>query len=103
MKNVKLPPVVIVRDFAGMLGMPVTKVIQQLMKAGILATQNERLDFETAAIIAEELGFRATLEDMSKGELRDVEKVSDRVRAILDCDSVELQTASAGRCRNGTR
>ena len=52
-----------------MLGMPVTKVIQQLMKAGILATQNERLDFETAAIIAEELGFRAALEDMSKGEL----------------------------------
>lgn len=89
LKNVKLPPVVIVRDFAGMLGMPVTKVIQQLMKAGILATQNERLDFETAAIIAEELGFRATLEDMSKGELQDVEKVSDRVRAILDCDSAE--------------
>ncbi|MBI4139286.1 translation initiation factor IF-2 N-terminal domain-containing protein, partial [Candidatus Uhrbacteria bacterium] len=89
LKLVKLPPVVVVRDFAGMLNLPVTKVIQQLMKAGILAAQNERLDFETAAIIAEELGFKAQPEDESTGEQKEAEQVSDRVRAILECDAPE--------------
>ena len=50
--DVVLPSVMTVRDFAGALNLPVTKVIQQLMKAGILASQNERIDFTTAAIIS---------------------------------------------------
>lgn len=62
LRSVALPPVIVVRDFAGTLGLPVTRVIQELMKAGILAAQNERLDYETAAIIAEDLGFRASPE-----------------------------------------
>jgi translation initiation factor IF-2 len=65
-KTVALPHVIIVRELAGRLSLPVTKVIQELMRAGILASQNERLDFETAAIIAEELGFQATLEEETK-------------------------------------
>jgi translation initiation factor IF-2 len=59
LRPVKIPEVVIVRDFAGLLNLPVTRVILELMRNGVLAAQNERLDFETAAIIAEELGFKA--------------------------------------------
>ncbi len=59
LRPVKIPPVLIVRELAGLLSLPVTRVIQELMRNGVLAAQNERLDFETAAIIAEELGFKA--------------------------------------------
>ncbi len=45
-----------VRDFASALGVPVTKIIIHLMKNGIMAAQNERIDFETASIIAEDFG-----------------------------------------------
>ncbi|MBU1348803.1 GTP-binding protein, partial [Patescibacteria group bacterium] len=57
------------------------------MRAGILAAQNERLDFETTAIIAEELGFKASreVEDTSK----EAEIVDDRVKRILESDKPE--------------
>ncbi|MFA5935616.1 MAG: translation initiation factor IF-2 [Patescibacteria group bacterium] len=89
LKGVLLPQMIIVRDFAGRLNLPVTKVIQQLMKAGILATQNERLDFETASIIAEELGFKATLEENKSEDGVDVVQASDRVKEILESGNAE--------------
>ena len=44
------------------LKLPVTRLIGELMKNGIMATINERLDFDTAQIIIEELGLDITLE-----------------------------------------
>ncbi len=46
-----------VRDFAEALNMPIAKVMQELMRSGILASLNERIDFETATIVAEDLGY----------------------------------------------
>lgn len=54
---VKLPHVMTVRDFSVLLNIPVTKLIQTLMNNGILAAMNEKIDFDTASIIAEDLGF----------------------------------------------
>lgn len=56
--SIKLPQVVNVRDFAARISLPVTRIIGELMKNGILASMNERIDFETASIIAEDLGFK---------------------------------------------
>ncbi|OGH62146.1 MAG: translation initiation factor IF-2 [Candidatus Magasanikbacteria bacterium RIFCSPHIGHO2_01_FULL_50_8] len=61
-KTATLPAVVTVRDFAAALGLPVTTIISELMKNGILASLNERIDFETATVIAEDLGFAVQLE-----------------------------------------
>ena len=47
---------------AEQLKLPVTRLIGELFKNGIMATINERLDFETAQIIIEELGLDITLE-----------------------------------------
>ncbi len=44
------------------LHLPVTRLISELMKNGIMATINERLDFDTAQIIVGELGIDVTLE-----------------------------------------
>jgi len=54
---VKLPHVMTVRDFSVLLNIPVTKLIQVLMNNGILAALNEKIDFDSASIIAEDLGF----------------------------------------------
>lgn len=56
--SIKLPKVVNVRDFAARVNLPITRIISELMKNGILASMNERIDFETASIIAEDLGFK---------------------------------------------
>lgn len=87
-KEIILPAVIVVRDLAGRLGLPVTRVIQQLMKAGILASQNERLDFETSAIIAEELGFSAKQEE-AKTDTSDQSQAQDRMREIINAEQEE--------------
>jgi translation initiation factor IF-2 len=52
-----VPEVIGVGEFAEKLGLPVTRVIAELMKNGVMATINEQIDFDTAAIIGSELGF----------------------------------------------
>lgn len=56
-ETVFLPDLITVRDFAETLNMSVTQIITELMKNGILANQNQNIDFDTAAILAEEMGF----------------------------------------------
>lgn len=82
-REVALPPVLAVREFAGKLGLPVTGVIQQLMKAGILASQNERIDYTTAAIIAEELGFVVSPESEGEKESEKFEESENKLKGIL--------------------
>ncbi|MBE7525138.1 translation initiation factor IF-2 [candidate division WWE3 bacterium] len=88
LKPVRIPPVVIVRDLAGSMGIPVTRLIQELMKNGILAAQNERLDFDTAAIIAEELGYRAEAEERVPEAPERVEAL-DRLKEITSEETQE--------------
>lgn len=56
-KIVNIPQIITVRDFAVRLNIPITVVIAELMKNGIMATINESIDFDTAVIIADELGY----------------------------------------------
>lgn len=56
--EVRVPAVVAVKDFAAILGLPINKVLMELMKNGVLASMNERIDFDTAMIVGEELGFQ---------------------------------------------
>ncbi len=58
---IEVPQVVPVRRLAELLGVPVTKVIQLLIGYGVRATINESIDFDTAAIVADELGFKIAL------------------------------------------
>lgn len=56
-KEIEIPSVISVKDFADIAELPVTTVISNLMKNGILANINENIDFETAQIIGDDLGF----------------------------------------------
>lgn len=61
-KAISLPSYVKVRDFATLLNKPVIEVIKILIKNGVLATINEEIDYETAAIVAQDLGFEVSTE-----------------------------------------
>lgn len=50
-----------VGELAEKLNLPVTQLVGELFKNGIVATINQRIDFETAEIIVEELGIDVTL------------------------------------------
>ena len=56
--EIAIPQVITVREFASKINLPVNKVLVSLMKNGVLASMNERIDFDTASIIGEELGFK---------------------------------------------
>lgn len=51
-----------VGELAEVLNLPVTTLIGELFKNGIAATINQRIDFETATIIVEELGLDVELQ-----------------------------------------
>lgn len=51
-----------VGELAETLNLPVTTLIGELFKNGIVATINQRIDYETATIIVEELGLDVELE-----------------------------------------
>jgi len=55
--KVTLPRVLTVRELADILAIPINRLIMELMKNGILTNQNENIDYDTAVIMAEELGF----------------------------------------------
>ncbi|HCR41766.1 TPA: translation initiation factor IF-2 [Patescibacteria group bacterium] len=59
--EIMLSPVIKVTDLAELLHQPVTEVIRYLLKNGVLVTLNDNLDFETAAIVADDFGYKAVL------------------------------------------
>src|SRR3989338_4716937 len=83
-KEVTLPAVLTVRDFAARLGLPITRVISELMKNGILAAMNERIDFTTCSIIAQDLGFIVKEETAQTSETAKVAEGADLIREHLE-------------------
>lgn len=55
-KTIAIGKTVVIKDFAEKLGITPTAVITELMKNGIMSGQNERIDFDTATIIAAGFG-----------------------------------------------
>lgn len=78
---VHIPAHISVKEFAEKAGVQVPKVIAALMKNGVLATINQQIDFETAGIIALDIGVQIE---------REASQVS--VEALLKNDIASLTT-----------
>jgi len=87
-KIVKLPATITVKKFSELLDLPIGTVITELMKNGILATINEQIDFETASIISQDLGFIVEEELLASGENMTLEKLLDVLRKEKESDEV---------------
>ncbi len=70
-KTIDLPSIVRVQDLAVKLELPIGNILSTLLKNGVLANLNDDLDYDTAAIIAQELGYKTTesVEELEKDVL----------------------------------
>ncbi len=66
-QTISLPSIIKVQDLAKRLGLPVGGILATLLKNGVMATLNDDIDFDTASIIASELGYQ-TVEDVGQLE-----------------------------------
>lgn len=72
---IELPASLTVRELAQRLGVSPIDIIKRLMYNGIMATINQQIDYETAAIVASDLGFE-TVEERAPEEAVEEEGVS---------------------------
>ena len=61
-KTIELPASITVRELAQSIKSSPIEVIKTLMANGVMANINQQIDFDTAAIVAAEMGYEATLE-----------------------------------------
>ncbi len=76
-KDVVIPQVVPVRTLAEVLGKSPIEVVGKLFENGVAASINESVDFDTAAIIADDFGFDAKRETVKKSTPATKQKKSE--------------------------
>ena len=73
--SIQLPTSVVIRDLAQKIEKSPIEIIKKLMANGVMATINQSVDFDTAAIVVAEYGFEAVpeaLEEEQKPETGEV-------------------------------
>ncbi|MCB8928905.1 MAG: translation initiation factor IF-2 [Ardenticatenaceae bacterium] len=65
---IQLPSFISVRELSELMGVSPINVIKELMNNGIMANINQEIDFDTAAIVAEEMGFEVVSESVEEEE-----------------------------------
>ena len=60
--KIELPASIVIRDLAQKIEKSPIDLIKKLMTNGVMATINQTVDFDTAAIVVGEYGFEAVLE-----------------------------------------
>jgi len=79
-KQVYIPKLITVKDFASKTDTPVNSLIKVLMKNGILASLNDNIDFESASIVGDDLGWEVLLqEDVVEIESNSKEKIKEAI------------------------
>ncbi len=76
-QKISLPSTITVKYFSELLNLSISDVITELMKNGILATINETIDFETASIIAQDLGYDVAEEINETSEKMTLKKLDE--------------------------
>ncbi|MGE5392331.1 MAG: translation initiation factor IF-2, partial [Candidatus Saccharibacteria bacterium] len=84
-KQVTLPKVLSVKDLALKLGLDITVVMKKLIQNGVMATINEEIDYDTAAIVASDLGF----------EVSEVQEATVRLGVGYVADVMEKEKAAS--------
>ena len=83
-EKIELPVSITVRDLAQMIKTSPIQVIKILMANGVMANINQQVDFETAAVVASEMGFEASLEVMETEQEKDTSEIPLWRRLIAD-------------------
>jgi len=73
-KTVAVPPVITVRAYAELVGIPVNRVLMELIKNGVFTSINEKIDFDTASII----GANLNLDIQPAEAVKEIDKPEDK-------------------------
>ena len=91
-KSITLPDTLTVKELADELDLSAIEIIKELMKNGVMATINQVIDFDTAAIVLTDLGYEAvekdkeSIDDSAQDESKDSKDVFQSLRYNLDKD-----------------
>jgi translation initiation factor IF-2 len=91
-KKIILPYNISVRDLAEKMDASPIDVIKVLMANGVMASINQSVDFDTAAVVVSELGFEPELEQVEEEVSEEKGEVPLWRRIIADEDEDDLQT-----------
>jgi translation initiation factor IF-2 len=89
-KTIIFPHNLTVRELARQLETSPIQIIKILMTNGVMANINQQVDFDTAAIVASELGFEASLEIPAEEEVKEVGEVPHWRQLIANEDTSKL-------------
>lgn len=88
--TIELPGNITVRDLAGKLNTSPIQVIKALMTNGVMANINQQVDYDTAAIVASELGFEAVMEEQVLSESKEEGSLANWKKEIEKEDPKKL-------------
>ena len=80
-RDVKLPDAITVQELANRMAERVADVIKSLMKMGVMATQNQTIDADTAELIIDEFGHR--FQRVSEADVEDAIESADDAEETL--------------------
>jgi translation initiation factor IF-2 len=83
-KRIELPANITVRQLAQTIQSSPIEIIKVLMANGVMANINQQIDFDTAAVVASEMGFEAVLEAPEQKAEEETGEIPLWRRAIAD-------------------
>jgi translation initiation factor IF-2 len=83
-KTIALPAFIAVRDLALKIDVSAINIIRKLMENGMMVSINQAVDFDTAAIIASEMGYEAVLESQEAPAEKEIGEVPMWRQTIAD-------------------
>jgi translation initiation factor IF-2 len=89
-KSIELPAGIVIRDLAQKIEKSPIEIIKKLMSNGVMATINQSVDFDTAAIVVAEYGFEAVPEAKEEIKIEETGEVPLWRRLIADEDTAAL-------------
>ena len=89
-KLIELPNSITVRDLAAKVGSSPIQVIKVLMSNGVMANINQQIDYDTAAVVASELGYETSLESPEIVEEKETGEIPLWRRLIAGEDPKDL-------------
>ncbi|OGF25689.1 translation initiation factor IF-2 [Candidatus Falkowbacteria bacterium RIFOXYB2_FULL_47_14] len=82
-KTISIPRLVTVRELAALSGAPLNKILAELMKNGIFASLNEKIDFDTAWLVGTELGLEIKPAETKKEAENREEEEEDKIKSAF--------------------
>jgi len=89
-KRIELPANIVIRDLAQSIEQSPIDVIKKLMSNGVMASINQTVDFDTAAIVVAEYGFDAIPEELEEEVTEEVGEIPLWRQLIADEDESKL-------------